>query len=150
MGLPYAHKPTRMTGYYKFKRGDKMQDRTGKEIAELDYPDFYCVVYRNTDEDGNAVQLDGNLLSDDIKVNPHKDKIVGMGRISSSKIDSNGTEWKPFSIDIVYTEEISEDDMFDYKYNTAIVFSSSIRGAEFIGAPGSTLWIDNVKLECEY
>lgn len=150
MGLPYAHKPIRMTGYYKFKRGDKMQDRTGKEIAELDYPDFYCVVYRNTDEDGNAVQLDGNLLSDDIKVNPHKDKIVGMGRISSSKIDSNGTEWKPFSIDIVYTEEISEDDMFDYKYNTAIVFSSSIRGAEFIGAPGSTLWIDNVKLECAY
>lgn len=150
MGLPYAHKPIRMTGYYKFKRGDKMQDRTGKEIAELDYPDFYCVVYRNTDEDGNAVQLDGNLLSDDIKVNPHKDKIVGMGRISSSKIDSNGTEWKPFSIDIVYTKEISEDDMFDYKYNTAIVFSSSIRGAEFIGAPGSTLWIDNVKLECAY
>lgn len=151
MGLPYAHKPIRMTGFYKYVRGAVMQDRSGDPlVGEFDYPDFYCVVYRNTDEQGNPVQLDGNILSEDIKSNPHKDKIVGMGRIKSEDIVINGNKWESFSIPIVYTKDISEEEVFDYKFNTAIVFSSSIRGAEFIGAPGSTLWIDNVKLECEY
>lgn len=151
MGQPYAHKPIQMTGYYKFKPGPKMQDRNGYAIdGETDYPDIYCIVYRNTDDNNNPIQLDGNLLSDDIKVNPHKDMIVGKGRIKPEDIDISGSQWKPFSIQIAYTQDISEDDVLDYKYSTAVVFSSSVRGAEFIGAPGSTLWIDNVKLECEY
>ena len=144
MGQPYAHKPIRMTGFYKFKRGEIMQDREKNPLdGEVDYPDFYCVVYRNSDEKGNPILLDGsNVLS--------SPAIVGMGRISKSEINADGTEWRPFSIEIAYTQDISEEDVYDYKYNTAVVFSSSVRGAEFIGAPGSTLWIDNVKLECAY
>ena len=142
-GVPYAHKPIRMTGYYKFKRGDKMQDRTGKEIAELDYPDFYCVVYRNTDEQGNPIQLDGsNVLS--------HPSIVAIGRIKTTDIDASGSQWVYFDLPIAYNANVERADFENYLYNTTVVFSSSIRGAEFIGAPSSTLWIDNVKLECEY
>ena len=144
MGLPYAHKPSRLTGYYKFKSGEKMQDRTGKEIVgEKDFPDIYCVVYRNTDEAGNSIQLDGsNVLS--------SPAIVGLGRIKSADVDRTGTQWVRFDLPIAYNATIERADVENYLYNTAVVFSSSIRGAEFIGAPGSTLWIDNVKLECEY
>lgn len=35
------------------------------------------------------------------------------------------------------------------KYNLAIVFSSSIRGDHFEGAPGSTLLIDEIELGYE-
>jgi hypothetical protein len=144
MGLPYAHKPSRLTGYYKYVPGVKMQDRTGAEIEnEKDYPDIYCVIYRNTDEQGNPIQLDGsNILS--------SPEIVGIGRIKSSDIDVSGTQWVHFDLPVAYNTTIERADIENYLYNTAIVFSSSIRGAEFIGAPGSTLWIDNVKLECEY
>ena len=142
-GQPYSHKPSRLTGYYKFKPGAKMQDRSGKEISGVDYPDIYCVVYRNADNSGNPILLDGtNILT--------SSDIVGIGRIKKEDIDITGTQWKQFSLPISYKQNVSEDDIFDYKYNTAIVFSSSIDGAEFKGAPGSTLWIDNVKLECEY
>lgn len=144
MGLPYAHKPLRMTGYYKFVPGANMQDRTGKVLPnEKDYPDFYCVVYRNTDDQGNSIQLDGsNVLS--------SPAIVGIGRIKQSDIDITGSQWVHFDLPIAYNVTIERSDVENYLYNTAIVFSSSVRGAEFIGAPGSTLWIDNVKLECEY
>ena len=120
-----------------------MQDRSGKEISGVDYPDIYCVVYRNVDNSGNPILLDGtNILT--------SPDIVGIGRIKKEDIDITGAQWKPFSLPISYKKEIAEDDVYDYKYNTAVVFSSSIDGAEFKGAPGSTLWIDNVKLECEY
>lgn len=144
MGLPYAHKPIRLTGYYKFKAGPKMQDRTGKElVGETDYPDFYCVVYRNTDENGNSIQLDGsNVLS--------SPSIVALGRIKQSDIDVSGSQWVYFDLPIAYNANVERPDVENYLYSTAVVFSSSVRGAEFIGAPGSTLWIDNVKLECEY
>ena len=143
-GQPYSHKPIRMTGYYKYVPGAKMQDRAGNELKGVtDSPDFYCVVYRNTDADENPILLDGaNVLS--------SSAIVGIGRIKQEDIDMTGSQWVAFSLPIVYNQGITEEDVYDYKYNTAIVFSSSIRGAEFIGAPGSTLWIDNVKLECEY
>ena len=142
-GQPYAHKPSCLKGFYKFSPGDKLQDRAGNEISgKVDSPDFYCVVYRNTDADGNPIQLDGSTVLS-------SPAIVGIGRISQEDIVIR-SEWTAFSLPITYSKIITEEDVFDYKYNTAVVFSSSIRGHEFIGAPGSTLWIDNVKLECEY
>ena len=121
-----------------------MQDRNGKELAgQTDTPDFYCVVYRNTDESGNSIQLDGsNVLS--------SPAIVGIGRIKQGDIDVSGSQWVYFDLPIAYNANVERPDVENYLYSTAVVFSSSVRGAEFIGAPGSTLWIDNVKLECEY
>ena len=37
----------------------------------------------------------------------------------------------------------------NYQYNLSVVFTSSIEGAEFRGAIGSTLYVDEVKLICE-
>ncbi|MCR5819330.1 MAG: PCMD domain-containing protein [Bacteroidaceae bacterium] len=144
MGLPFAHKPQLLKGYYKFRPGEIYQDKNGNPVANSqDICDIYVVVYRNIDSDGNKVQLFG----DDILTSPH---IAGLARIDHSQIDKSGSEWVPFSLEIQYNSEISREDVENELYNTAVVFSSSIQGAYFEGAIWSTLWIDNVTLECEY
>ncbi|MBR4758159.1 MAG: PCMD domain-containing protein [Bacteroidaceae bacterium] len=140
-GLPFAHKPTKMSGYYKFKAGEKFQNKDGKEVVgRVDQPDAYCVVYRNVDAEGNAVLLDGA----DVLSNPN---IVGIARISGV-VETD--EWTHFEIPMEYTEEIDDDLLVEYGYNMTICFSSSIDGAYFEGAPGSTFYVDKVTLECEY
>ena len=142
-GIPYPHKPLRIFGYYKFKRGAVMQDRDGNAVEdEVDWPDIYCVVYRNTDADGNQVRLDGA----DVLDNPN---IVGIARIDPADVDITGT-WRHFDLPVVYTTEISRDDVVNELYSITVCFSSSVKGARFEGAVGSTLWVDNVALECEY
>ncbi len=143
MGMPFAHKPIRISGFYKYQAGEKMQDKNGREIVgERDAPDIYCVVYKNIDANGNRIQLDGS----NIFTSP---AIVGIGRIKRDEIDFSN-QWVGFNIPIVYVVPVDKSDVKNNLYSTAIVFTSSIRGAEFVGAPGSTLWIDNVKLESEY
>ena len=98
------------------------------------------MIYRNTDAEGNAVLLDGA----DVLSNPN---IVGLARISGV-VETD--EWTHFEIPVEYTEEIDDDLLVEYGYNMTICFSSSIDGAYFEGAPGSTFYVDKVTLECEY
>ena len=139
-GLPFAHKPTKMSGYYKFKAGAQFQNKESQPVDRIDQPDAYCVIYRNTDAEGNAVLLDGA----DVLSNPN---IVGLARISGV-VETD--EWTHFEIPVEYTEEIDDDLLVEYGYNMTICFSSSIDGAYFEGAPGSTFYVDKVTLECEY
>lgn len=139
-GLPFAHKPTKMTGYYKFKAGKQFQDKSGKPVDRIDQPDAYCILYRNTDANGKKVLLDGA----DVLTNPN---IVGLGRISGV-VETD--EWTAFEIPVIYSEEIDDELLIDFGYSMTICFASSIEGAYFEGAPGSTFYVDKVKLECEY
>ena len=139
-GLPFAHKPVKMTGYYKFKAGDQFQDKKGKPVDRIDQPDAYCILYRNTDDNGKKVLLDGA----DVLTNPN---IVGLGRITGT-VETD--EWTPFEIPVVYTEDVDKELLMNFGYSMTICFSSSIEGAYFEGAPGSTFYVDKVKVECEY
>lgn len=139
-GLPFAHKPVKMTGYYKFKAGAQFQDKKSKPVDRIDQPDAYCVVYHNTDSEGKQVILDGA----DVLTNPN---IVGLGRITGV-IETD--EWTKFEIPVEYTEELDDDLLVDFGYSMTICFASSIEGAYFEGAPGSTFYVDKVKVECEY
>ena len=151
MGHPYAHKPVKMTGYYKYQPGETMQDRQGKPLSgEIDYPDFYLVVYRNADAQGNRIQMDGNLLETDPRKNPNADYVVGKARINREDVVMNGSEWTKFELPVVYTTELTQEDVENENYSMTIVFTSSADGGNFCGAVGSTLWIDNVTVECEY
>ena len=151
MGKSFAHKPLMMRGYYKFVPGSTKQDKAGKPIeGETDVCDFYCVVYKNTDADGNKVQLDGNILDTDKTKNPHVDNIVGIARVKSADIITGAEAWNYFELPVAYSQELEQDDVLGRQYSVAVVFSSSIDGAYFRGAVGSTLWIDNVTLMCEY
>ena len=139
-GLPFSHKPVKMTGYYKFKAGEQFQDKKGNPVDRIDLPDAYCILYRNTNAEGKQVLLDGA----DVLTNPN---IVGLGRITDV-IQTD--EWTPFEIPVIYSEEVDDEVLVDFGYNMTICFSSSIEGAYFEGAPGSVFYIDNVTLECEY
>ena len=71
-GEPFDRRPTKLRGYYKFEPGENYQDFYGNLVAgKADVADMYAVFYRNHDESGKAIVLDGA----DIKSSPY---IVGM------------------------------------------------------------------------
>ena len=139
-GLPFKHKPVKVTGWYKFKAGERFQDRKGNAVDRIDQPDIYCVMYRNQDADGNQVLLYG----DDVLTSP---AIVGLARITGV-VETD--EWTSFEMSLNYTSELDSELLENNGYSMTISFASSIEGASFEGAPGSVFCVDNVTIECEY
>ena len=153
-GMPFDKTPKAFTGYYMFKPGETMTDDSGAVIkGETDRPDFYVVMYENYDiVDGRrqSIMLDGN------NVLTHKN-IVGLARIKEQDIVNltdeqiERGEWQYFDIpfELVNGKQIDPERLANYGYNVAIVISSSVDGAYFRGAVGSTLYIDTIKIICE-
>ena len=140
-GLPFTDKPERFTGYYSYEPGPTVQDFYGNPIAgRIDTADVYAVFYRNHDASGNEVVLYGdNILSSDL--------IVAVARMDYVAPTS---QWTPWDVKFEYREEIDEQLLANRGYSLAIVFSSSSAGGDFIGAIGSRLCIDKVRLICTH
>lgn len=137
-GVPVNRKPVRFTGYYKFQPGEKFQDRYGIVVpGRVDAPDAYAVLYKNTDENGLPVTLYG----DDVLT--HKN-IVAIARVPEFKITgvADTCAWEHFDLPLEYKQELDMVRLSNLGYNLAVVFTSSIEGATFCGAEGSTLLID--------
>lgn len=143
MGRPFAKKPLKVSGMYKYKAGDVFWRFVNYKIEEhpeiKDRAAIYAVLYRNRDDEGNPVMLYG----EDSKTNPN---IVGLAEMEEIP-ETNS--WTPFEITFNYTEDIDPELLEAQGYNLTIVFTSSTDGAYYEGAPGSTLHIDNVKITCE-
>lgn len=138
-GLPFNKKPMKFTGYYKYTPGQRFQDRKGNTVeGKTDSPDIYAVFYKNTDSEGKRIVLHG----DDVLTHPN---IVAMARLANPR---TGTEWERFELNFDYTKEIDMDMLEDYGYSMAVVFTSSIEGASFCGALGSSLTVDEVQVVC--
>lgn len=137
MGVPFSREPLRVTGYYKYKRG---ADFTGADSNVIpgrqDEADIYAVLYRNKDDNGNAVMLNGG----DVLTSPY---IVRKARVASLP---EADEWTPFDMFFEGDTPIDKVLLENLGYNLALVFSSSKSGATFEGAVGSTLYIDDVVL----
>ena len=137
-GVPVNRKPVRFTGYYKFQPGEKFKDRYGIEVpGRVDAPDAYAVLYKNTDESGQPVTLYG----DDVLTN---ENIVAIARVPEFKVTgiSDTSNWEYFDLPLEYKQELDMVRLSNLGYNLAVVFTSSIEGATFCGAVGSTLLID--------
>ena len=94
------------------------------------------MLYRNTDDKGQPVTLDGsNVRSSNL--------IVATAIIDEVKTTDS---WTSFNIPFTYTTEIDPAVLAKHGYNLAVVFTSSFKGADFQGAVGSTLCIDDVHL----
>ena len=140
-GLPFNKKPLRFEGYYKFKPGEKFQNRTGViQEGRVDDPDLYAVLYENTDENGQSFTLQG----DNVLTHPN---IVALARVTDRVHDFDN--WTHFYIPFEYRKEIDNELLKKQNYNLTVVFTSSIEGASFCGAVGSTLLVDEVKVICE-
>ncbi len=154
-GLPFKHKPLNFSFWMKCEMGDTFQDENGNVIEGVtDEPDGYLVVYRNQDELGNRVQLDGDdVLSSDYIIGiarlPHRYDANGEFQLTNDPVHGVTKEWQQFSIDVEYTEEPDPEILSNNGYNMVVAFSSSVLGAYFEGAIGSRLWIDHVVVTCE-
>lgn len=155
LGSPFTHKPMQLRVWLRYERGSVFQDRNGAVVEDvLDEPDVYVVFYRNEDALGNKIVLDGN----DVLTNPN---IVGLGRLphhynpdgsdqlSNNPIHGVTDQWQEFTIPIVYTEEVDATILENKGYSINFGSASSWQGAFFIGAVGSKLYMDNMRLFCE-
>lgn len=144
-GTQFEYIPTTLRGYYKFKAGDtfyeldkEAEDKLKPVPGRKDMFDIYAVFYESTPE---RPVLDGtNILSED------NEQIISVARIENAK---ESDEWTEFILPFRMREGKTVDStkLKEGKYSLTIVFASSIRGDYFEGAPGSTLYIDEVALD---
>ena len=138
-GIPFDKKPIKLTGWYRYQPGKKYQDKNRKIVPNrTDSAAIYAVFYRNVDEQDNPVTLYG----DDVLTNKH---ILAIAKLAEVKTTD---QWTPFEVVFDYTQQPDERILANRGYNLTVVFSSSERGAQFEGAIGSELSIDEVRIIC--
>lgn len=138
-GIPFTSRPDHFTGYYTFEPGPQVQDFYGNIInGKTDSASIYAVFYRNHDAAGNEIVLYGdNILSSSQLV-----AVANLGYVEPT------SQWKPWSVKFEYREEVDEELLANRGYSLSIVFSSSADGGDFVGAIGSRLCVDQVRLIC--
>jgi hypothetical protein len=137
-GLPFYSTPTSFSGYYQYKSGEAYYE--GKNVVEgvRDACQFYAVLYETDDEvsvlDGTNILTHPNVIS---------------AAVFESRAETDG--WIRFDVPFTYRDgkSIDADKLKEGKYNLAVVFTSSIEGGLFRGAPGSTLLVDEVEIAFE-
>lgn len=135
-GFPFYDIPQSMTGYYKFKAGEIYTEKGKPVSGKKDKCDIYAIFYETDDE---VKMLDGDTSLS-------HENLVSIARINNQK---ETDDWTYFDLPFVMTSSdkaIDPEKLRMGKYNISIIFSSSIEGAYFSGAVGSTLYIDEVKL----
>ncbi|WP_316815796.1 PCMD domain-containing protein [Pedobacter nyackensis] len=127
-GQPYiTGLPTRFTGYYKYSPGSVFQDRNGNPIAgQTDKCSIYAVVFNGT-ERLNAT----NIMT--------SDRVIARAELADGGAKQQFTR---FDIPFVY----SPNGVAGKNIMVAIVASSSSRGDEYIGAIGSKLTLDSLRI----
>ncbi len=140
-GVPFRQVPTTIKGYYKYKSGPQMTDKSNNAMSGKDQFNIYAVFYENTDAEGNHVMVDGKETAK----NPQN---VLYGEIKNPQ--ETGDEWTAFTVEMepVNGKTIDPERLANFGYNFAVIFTSSRRGDIFAGAVGSTLYVDEVTVEC--
>lgn len=144
-GIPTDAVPSRIQGYYKYKAGEKFYELDKSRPDKLkpvpdktDIFNIYAVFYESTED---MKTLDGtNALAED------NQNILAVAQITDAK---ETDEWTEFDLPFVFRPGKTVDPvkLAEGKYSLAVVFSSSIDGDHFSGAPGSTLCVDEVTME---
>ncbi len=143
-GIPFFNtKPVSLSGYYKYKAGATVTDENSKVVsgAKDDFA-LYAVLFEVTKD---VPWLDGT----DTKLNSlTSPNIVLKAELTDRKETG---EWTQFTIpfEAVNGKTFDMDKMSTGKYSFAIVASSSTNGGKFVGAVGSTLYIDEFHINYE-
>lgn len=140
LGMPFTHVPTYLKGYYKYKAGEHFQEEGEVVEDKKDTWDLYAVFYEVTE---NVKTLDGTIVEDNF-THPNIVSVALMEEKDRVETD----EWKEIYIPFVMKsgKVIDKNKLENGGYNVAIVASSSKEGNYFRGAPGSTLFIDELEL----
>ena len=147
-GFPFTKIPQRITGWYKYKRGETFTDENNQVLSgQTDMGDIYAVLYEAETSD---YTLDGDLFPLTGGINPN---IVLLARIGENDEQDmiETDEWTHFdlSFELQNGKTVDREGLANGKYKLAIAFASSIGGGYFRGAVGSELCIDEVEVICE-
>ncbi len=131
--------PKAVSGYYKYTPGatfyrcdNASQSNIAVEDAsQADKMSIKVVLYEVSDP---SETLTGHTL------NTNDSKVIARGELISG---TPVAEYTPFNIALNYTGTYDSSK----SYKLAIVCSSSYLGDQFSGAPGSTLYIDEIQIE---
>lgn len=140
-GIPFRQEPILLTGYYKYQPGKEVIDANSKVVSGAeDQLDIYAVFFETT---SGVEYLDG----ENVKNSEALVKVAFLGRNKYKPT----SEWTKFEIpfEMVQGKTIDRALLKEGRYRLSIVASSSINGAIFEGAVGSTLWLDEVELFCK-
>lgn len=141
MGFPYSGKPLSISGYYQYKPGDQLIDKSGSAIEGSDECSIYAVLY-DRNELFNRTQTSW-LSNDNVQTDP---SIVAIAKLPSGK-ETEGNQWIPFHLTFDYLRQVDLESANAFNYNITIVFSSSKDGDSYQGAVGSTLLVDHVTIQ---
>ena len=144
-GVQWDRDPVRITGYYKYKPGPEFTNVKMEVIPDrIDEASIYAVFYNNIDPNGSQYFLYGEDLADLDKIidNPQVYKVA---RVSSLPPTDQWTRFEMF----FEGRDVPDEVVANKNCNLAIVFSSSKGGAQFEGAIGSILYIDEVEVSYE-
>lgn len=133
-------KPLVLTGYYQYTPGNTITNKAGEVVPGIDQGDIYAVLFRNTKADGTPFYLDGSNVKT-------SDQIVALALVGP--FDKTEGGWQKFSENFKYIANFDPQVLANGGYSMAVVFTSSTGGAEFVGAVGSELLIDEVKVIME-
>lgn len=133
-------KPLKFSGYYQYTPGEKVTNRK-KEVLEgvVDKGDIYAVLFRNTIKDENGEDQIFYLDGTNVKTSP---QIVAIAE--APEINKTEGGWHKFEVAFNYRAEIDPIILANRGYSLAIVCTSSIEGANFQGAVGSQLLVDEL------
>lgn len=133
-------KPLKFSGYYQYTPGAKVTNRQ-KRVLEgvVDKGDIYAVLFRNTIKDENGEDQIFYLDGTNVKTSP---QIVAIAE--APEINKTEGGWNRFEVEFNYRSEIDPVVLSNRGYSLAIVCTSSIEGANFQGAVGSQLLIDEL------
>lgn len=133
-------KPLVLTGYYQYTPGNTITNKAGEVVPGIDQGDIYAVLFRNTKADGTPFYLNGSNVKT-------SDQIVALALVGP--FDKTEGGWQKFSENFEYIANFDPQVLANGGYSMAVVFTSSTGGAEFVGAVGSELLIDEVKVIME-
>ncbi len=150
-GMTWSKVPVRVSGHFKYKSGDTFYelDKTApgkmKEVpGKRDLFNIVAVFYEYSDD---MPSLDGTNYMDP-SMDAYRKSVCMFGRIDAAQRFETD-QWTDFEVILEPRDGMKIDPvkLAEHKYKFALVFTSSIHGDTFSGAPGSTLWIDEVTVE---
>ena len=148
-GFPFFEEPVSLEGYYKFQRGAVYEENNTPVPGMQDECDIYGVLYE-VDEKVNSLDGGNSLTSDRIVLMARFKADRGAQYEPAVKGDylPEKKEWTKFKFPFVARngKTVDAEKLKKGGYKLAIVFSSSVNGAYFKGAIGSTLCVDEVTL----
>lgn len=135
-GFPFFYYPLRLEGWYKYKAGPTFSSKEKPVEGRKDECDIYGVLYETDD---NVQFLDGSTSL-------NSPNIVALARNIKELPETDIWKQFNFKFEPQNGKSIDPDKLGKGIYKLAIVFSSSVDGAKFEGAVGSTLYIDKVTI----